>query len=208
MDTLTKIMNAAVELFRRYGFKTITMDDVARHAGVSKKTLYQHFANKQEVINESVTWYKNHLFELCQQIFDSSGNAIEAMVGLMSLMEQTFRQMNPIAMMELQRYYPEGHQRFRETLLTQDVEVIRKNIERGIEEGLYREEINADLMAKIYIETSVSLCVSPVLLNDRYDLHVVNKELMEHFLYGLMTPKGIKLYTKYKKTYLKQVVKI
>jgi len=208
MDTLTKIMNAAVELFRRYGFKTITMDDVARHAGVSKKTLYQHFANKQEVINESVTWYKNHLFELCQQIFDSSGNAIEAMVGLMSLMEQTFRQMNPIAMMELQRYYPEGHQRFRETLLTQDVEVIRKNIERGIEEGLYREEINADLMAKIYIETSVSLCMSPVLLNDRYDLHVVNNELMEHFLYGLMTPKGIKLYTKYKKTYLKQVVKI
>jgi len=201
-------MNAAIELFRRYGFKTITMDDIARHAGVSKKTLYQHFANKQEVINESVTWYKNHLFELCQQIFDSSGNAIEAMVGLMSLMEQTFRQMNPMAMMELQRYYPEGHQRFRDTLLSQDVEVIRKNIERGIEEGLYREEINADLLAKIYIETSVSLCVSPVLLNDRYDLHVVNKELMEHFLYGLMTPKGIKLYTKYKKTYLKQVVKI
>ncbi|MGZ3753046.1 MAG: TetR/AcrR family transcriptional regulator, partial [Mucilaginibacter sp.] len=61
MEPLHKILSVSVELFSQYGFKAITMDDIARRAGISKKTLYQHFANKEEVVNESVLWYKTHM---------------------------------------------------------------------------------------------------------------------------------------------------
>lgn len=208
MDALTKILTAAIELFRQYGFKTITMDDIARRSGISKKTLYQHFANKQEVISETVSWYKDQLRVQCEQIVNESGNAIEAMVRLMYLFNQTMRQTNPVSLNELQRYYPDGFQRFRENMLNQDVAMMRKNILQGIEEGLYRPEVDADLMARFHIETSLSMCQSPFLLGERYELQYVHYELTEHFLYGIMTSKGVKLYTKYKETYLKQAAKL
>ena len=56
MEPLAKILSVSAELFGQYGFKSITMDDIARRAGISKKTLYMHFANKNEVVNESVVW--------------------------------------------------------------------------------------------------------------------------------------------------------
>jgi TetR/AcrR family transcriptional regulator, cholesterol catabolism regulator len=208
MDALTKILTAAIGLFRQYGFKTITMDDIARRSGISKKTLYQHFANKQEVISETVGWYKNQLLEQCEQVVKDASNAIEAMVRLTDLLDQTMRQTNPVSLMELQRYYPDGFQRFRETILNQDVAMIRNNIQQGIEEGLYRPEVDADLMARFHIETSLSMCQSPILMGERYDLQHVHYELAEHFMYGIMTAKGIKLYTKYKETYLKQAAKL
>jgi len=208
MEILSKILSASVELFTQYGFKTITMDDIARRAGISKKTLYQHFANKQEVVSESVTWYKNHMCEKAIASAEQSENAVEAMVRLMEMMDQTYRRINPLAMLELQRFFSEAYFLFREKLVVQDVEMMRDNILRGIKEELFREDVNADLMARFHIETALMMFQSNLLINDRYDLHFVSQEIMEHFLYGLMTPKGEKLYHKYKNQYLKKAVNI
>lgn len=208
MDTLTKILTSSVELFTQYGFKTITMDDIARRAGISKKTLYQHFATKQEVVSESVVWYKNQMCDRALAVTEQSENAVEAMVRLMEMMDQTYRRINPLAMLELQRFFSDAFAVFREKLITQDVEAMRNNILRGIEEDLFRKDVNADLMARYHIETALMLFQSTLLINDRYDLHFVSQEIMEHFLYGLMTPKGEKLYHKYKNQYLKKAVKI
>jgi len=84
MEALTKILSSAVELFTQYGFKAITMDDISRRAGISKKTLYQHFANKDEVVNESVIWYKSHATDNCTAVLEGSENAIEVMVRLLA----------------------------------------------------------------------------------------------------------------------------
>jgi len=208
MEPLTKILSASAELFRQYGFKTITMDDIARRAGISKKTLYQHFANKNEVVNESVTWYKCRVTDMCNAAMNEAENAIEGMVRTMSMFDQINRQINPMAMLELERYYPEGFSRFKDSLLKQDVSSIRENIERGKEEGLYRPEINADFMARYRMEISLIVFHPNLLVTDREDMHRVAHEISEHFLYGIMTPKGEKLYQKYKEKYLKQVSKI
>jgi TetR/AcrR family transcriptional regulator, cholesterol catabolism regulator len=208
MDTLTKILTSSVELFTQYGFKTITMDDIARRAGISKKTLYQHFATKQEVVSESVVWYKNQMCDKALAVTQQSENAVEAMVRLMEMMDQTYRRINPLAMLELQRFFSDAFALFREKLITQDVEAMRDNILRGMEEELFRKDVNADLMARYHIETALMLFQSTLLINDRYDLQFVSQEIMEHFLYGLMTPKGVELYHKYKNQYLKKAVKI
>src|SRR5688572_23516301 len=127
MEPLTKILSASAELFRQYGFKTITMDDIARRAGISKKTLYQHFTNKNEVVIESVSWYKDKICTMCQAAMDQSDNAIEGMVRTMDMFDQINRQINPMALLELERYYPDGYKRFKDRLVEQDVETIKNN---------------------------------------------------------------------------------
>jgi AcrR family transcriptional regulator len=208
MEPLTKILSASAELFRQYGFKTITMDDIARRAGISKKTLYQHFTNKNEVVIESVSWYKSRICETCLSLMNESGNAIEGMVKTMDMFDQINRQINPMALLELERFYPDGYKKFKDSLLEQDVETIKENIIRGIEEGNYRQDVNPDFMARYRMELSLIMFHPNLLVNSRDDMHVVGHEIAEHFLYGIMTPKGEKLYQKYKEQYLKKVPKI
>jgi TetR/AcrR family transcriptional regulator, cholesterol catabolism regulator len=208
MEPLQKILSASAELFSQYGFKTITMDDIARRAGISKKTLYQHFANKQEVVNESVIWYKNNTTESCAMVLESSENAVEAMVKIMAFFDAMHKRINPMAMFEMQRFFPEAYKTFRDMLVERDVVMLRENILQGIKEGYYREEVNADLLARFRLETSMLILQPNLLVNDRNSLMTVALELGEHFLFGIMTTKGEKLYQKYKAKYLKQAQQI
>ncbi|MGN6568076.1 MAG: TetR/AcrR family transcriptional regulator [Flavipsychrobacter sp.] len=207
MDQLQKILTSAVELFRQYGMKAITMDDIARRAGISKKTLYQHFANKNEVVNESVQWYKDQVCERCTMQMADSDNAIEGMVKMLAFMDEMNKQMNPMLLFEMQRYFPDAYKTFREQLELRDVGMLRDNIQRGIEEGLFRSEINPDLMARFRLESSLMILQPNLLVNDRNGLISVALEIGEHFMYGIMTQKGVKLYHKYKDKHIKQVVK-
>ncbi|RYD59538.1 MAG: TetR/AcrR family transcriptional regulator [Sphingobacteriales bacterium] len=207
MEPLTKILSAAVDLFRQYSFKTVTMDDIARRAGISKKTLYQHFANKQEVVAETVTWYKCQITEQCSNILKGSQNAVEAMVKVAAMMDEHHKEINPSAMFELQRYFPEAFDTFRQKLLQQDVDMMRDTIQQGINEGFFRHDVNPDIMARFRMETSLMMLQPNLLVNDRHSLLFIMHELAEHFIYGIMTPKGEKLYQKFKEQYLKPELK-
>ena len=202
MDILTKILSSSVELFRMYGFKTITMDDIARRAGISKKTLYQHFANKNEVVHDSLIWYKGHMTESCEALMKDAENAVDSMVKALAYLDETYKRINPMAMFELQRFFPETYTKFRELLLEKDAAMIRENILAGVKDGLYRAEVNADLMARYRLETSLLMFQPNLMLNERNELMNVSLEIGEHFMYGLMTTAGVKLYEKYKAKYL------
>lgn len=208
MEPLTKILSASVELFRQFGFKTITMDDIARRAGISKKTLYQHFANKNEIVTESVSWYQCRISDSCIVTLDESENAIEGMVRIMGMLDQVFRQTNPTALLELERFYPEGFRKFKESIIQNDVEAIKRNIIQGIGEGLYRPETDPEFMARLRMELSMIVFRPNLLTENRENLSSVGNAIGEHFLYGIMTHKGEKLYQKYKEQYIKQVSKI
>jgi TetR/AcrR family transcriptional regulator, cholesterol catabolism regulator len=203
MEILPKILGASAELFRQYGFKTITMDDIARRAGISKKTLYQHFANKHEVVNESLVWYKAQMTEVCEALLRESENPVEAMVRMAAFMDETHKKINPMAMFELQRFFPETYHLFRELLIEKDAGMIRDNILEGIRLGLYRDNLNADLLARYRLETSLMIHQPNLMVNERDELLYVHMEIAEHFMYGIMTARGVELYIKYKQKYLK-----
>lgn len=204
MEVLEKILTSSIELFSQYGFKTITMDDIARRAGISKKTLYQHFANKDEVVNESVMWHKNNTTGNCATVLGESDNAIEAMVKMLAFFDGLYKRINPMAIFELQRFFPEAYKKFRDMLIEHDVVMVRDNILQGIKEGIYRENLDAELLARFRIESSLMALQPSLMVNDRANLMNVALDLGEHFLYGIMTPKGIELYKTYKQQYLKQ----
>ena len=208
MDAQTKILTVAVETFRQYGFKTITMDDIARKAGISKKTLYQHFSSKPDVVLGAVSWYQEHIHNLLARIIEQSENAVEGMVRVNAVLGQMFRQINPLSMLELQRFFPEAYAHFHNKQMLKDVDMIRENIIRGMEEGLYRQGMDADLLARYRLESCLLLFQPNSLVSEAHHPHLSTVAIMENFLYGLMTPKGEKLYQKYSEKYLKEVPRI
>lgn len=208
METLEKILVASAELFSQYGFKTITMDDIARRSGISKKTLYVHFANKEEVVNESMGWYKNNTTRACETVLAEANNPVEAMVKMLAFFDEMFKRINPMALFELQRYYPVAYKSFRDMLMEKDVELMKQNLEQGIKDGLYRADIDAGLMARFRIESSVMILQMNDMVRDHHGLTYVAMEIGEHFMYGIMTAKGEKLYKEYKTQYIKQTHKI
>jgi AcrR family transcriptional regulator len=208
MEAYQKILLVATDLFRQYGFKAITMDEIARRGGISKKTLYLHFTSKPDVIKAAVEAHQQHIHGLVQQVVDDSENAVEAMVRTNAVLAQVFRQMNPISMMELQRFFPEAYSIFREQQLMSDVTLIRDNIIRGMEEGLYRLGMDADLLARYRLESCLVIFQPNSLVSQAHHPHLAAEAIMENFLYGLMTPKGEKLYQKYSQKYLNEVPRI
>ena len=152
--------------------------------------------------------HKSRICETCLSMMNESDNAIEGMVKTMDMFDQINRQINPMALLELERFYPDGYKKFKDSLLEQDVETIKENIIRGIEEGNYRQDVNPDFMARYRMELSLIMFHPNLLVNSRDEMHVVGHEIAEHFLYGIVTPKGEKLYQKYKEQYLKKVPKI
>src|ERR1043165_2202620 len=208
MDTVTKILSVAVESFRQYGFKTITMDDIARKAGISKKTLYQHVSSKPDVVIAAMQWHHEHMDELLTRLMQDAENAVEGMVRVHAVLIQMFRQINPMAMLELERFFPEAYRKFKEKLMKKDIATIRENIVRGMQEGLYREGMDADLLARYRVESCLILFQPNSLTSEAHHPHLVSQCIMENFLYGLMTSKGEKLYQKYSEQYLKEVPRI
>jgi hypothetical protein len=85
-----------------------------------------------------------------------------------------------------------------------DVEAVKANLEKGISEGNYRPEINTEVIARFHMESVMLIMMPNMIVRDRFDLHSVNREIMEHYIYGIVTPKGAKLYQKYKEQYLKK----
>ena len=135
-------------------------------------------------------------------MLNGSENAIEAFVKIQNMLDNTYKDINPLIIFELQRFYPAGYQQFPKNL-EEDVAQVKTNLLQGIAEGNYREDIDADLLSKFHIESAMLLLQPNMMVKDRYDLRHVNHAITEHFLYGIMTPKGEKLYRKYREQYIK-----
>jgi len=203
MEIREKIMIAAQDIFGRMGFKQTTMDEVARAAGVSKKTLYEQFSSKRELIFDLVEYYMGMVLKQCEEIVATTSNPIETILKIDHMITKSHQNVNPMALMELQRFFPESFNLFRTNLMKNDVVLMKENIEKGIKEGYYRKSINPEIIAKMRIENAMMVVCNNLMVTDRIDHLSLKKELMEHFMYGIMTPKGVEYYQKHKSQYYK-----
>lgn len=198
METRERILIAARELFFKYGIKSITMDDFAKHLGISKKTIYQFFANKDEIVN---TLTKEHLVEhRCQfeESAKSSKNAIEEIMEMMKHTSVIFTQMNPNVFYDMQKYHPESWGYFKDFKDQCIMGAVEENLQKGIQQHLYRKDIDVKIMAKLRIE-QVEMAMNPAVFSpDVFNLSIVQVALLDHFLHGITTLKGHKLINKYK----------
>lgn len=145
-----KIINKAKEMFLKLGFKSITMDDIACEMCISKKTIYKYFSNKDVLIEESVEMVHKEIHETIDKIVAQNFNAIEENFEIKRMFKEMFKSAESSPIYQLKKHYPEVYAK----ALTSQIEVcetcFRNNILKGMNEGLYRENLDVDNYIKFY----------------------------------------------------------
>ncbi len=204
LDIKDKILKGSEELFMRYGVRSISMDDIARHLSVSKKTLYQHFADKEDLV---VAVSKSHLESrdnLYKSLRDSSANAIEHLAKISVCMKQEMEGVNPSMLFDIQKFHPKAWAvwiNFKKDLIREVVE----NLKQGIEEGYVREDINPEIFAVVRVELIQTAFNEEAFPGKKFKLAEVQAQIFDHFVYGLVTDKGRKIYQKCKTKSIEQI---
>lgn len=196
-----KIIQIAFEQFRQFGFKNMTVDEIARLSGISKKTLYELFADKDELVLESVKFMLAQNSCETDAVMQSAKNAIEQIVQVLYLMEKMVRGMNTVCYTDLQRHYPDAFRYFKEHKESYIYNCIASNLKQGIAEGVYREDVDIDIMARFRMESAVLAFHHNIFPQEKYDTVKVNYQLFANYMYGVSTLKGHKLITNYLKKY-------
>jgi len=198
LETKKKIVEVATEQFMRFGVRSVTMDDIARQAGVSKKTIYQEFSDKNQLVFETFSTALQQDKCMMDQFPQLKDGVIEHLIGMSDYMRKRFADMNPMVMNEIQRYYPEAWQVFEEFKQNHVFEEIVGLLEKGIVEGIFRPEIDPQIIAMMRLE-QMMVTFDPVKYPpSKYDLVDLQIEIFEHFLFGIFSEKGREAYLKQK----------
>jgi AcrR family transcriptional regulator len=199
MEVKDRIKQKADELYRRYGIKSVTMDEIASQLGVSKKTIYHSFSDKNELVDAVIVDMINFSREYCQSNHKKSLNAIHEVYLAIEMLQVMFDNMNPSILFDIERNYPATFAKFKEYKYNFLFEMVKENIERGKKEKLYRPEVNTDVAAKIRLETMLLPFDEELFPKNKFSLITVQQQLIEYFLFGIASLKGYKLITKYQK---------
>lgn len=198
-DLKHKITVGAFELFMKYGIRSVTMDDIARHLGISKKTIYQGFSDKDEVVLAVTRTHQCDMEIQVKSIAEASSSAIEELLRFSVVFRNQMKQMNPSLMFDLFKY----HRVAWEEWLAYKANVIKKcvsdTIKRGMSEGFFRADINADILATFRMEQIEMAFNDSIYPHNQYNFEEVQLQLFEHFIYGCLTQKGMALYEENKK---------
>lgn len=198
METEERIIVKAHELFMRYGVRSVSMDEIATHLGMSKKTIYQFYADKdalvEGVINIEITQKKGD----CTNCRNSCENAIHEIYLSIDGLQEMLSGMNTSLVYDLEKYHPKAFKKLSEYRDKFLYNLIKDNIERGINEEIYRPDVHVEILTKFRL-ASVFLVFNPdIFPQPKFKLTEVIEEITDNFLAGLVTLKGNKLISKYK----------
>lgn len=196
-DIKDKILNGTEELFRRYGVRSISMDDIARHLSVSKKTLYQHFEDKDDVVLNITRHLLEENFKECEAIRKGAENPIEELATISIWMKKSMDEINPTMLFDLQKFHPKAWNLWLEFKNKFIHEEVIRNLEAGIEAG-YMRPVNKEIMSILRVEFVQMAFNQDIFPREKYNIVEVQSQIFDHFVFGLVTEKGRKLYLKYK----------
>ena len=198
MESQERILQKATDLFVRYGIRSVTMDEIALQLGISKKTIYQFYADKNELVTAVMEQYLEHNRNCCNRDRMLAKNAVHEIFLAMEMVQEMFENMNTSMLYDLEKYHPKAYQKFEKYKYEFLHKVIRENLEKGIREELYREDIDKNIITAIRLETMLLPFNQQLFPKSKYNLVDVQWQLMEHYLFGVATVKGHKLIVKYK----------
>lgn len=181
----------------QYGVRSVTMDEIAVQMGVSKKTIYQYYADKDELVEAVMADIIKYNQDCCLKDRQTAKDAIHEVFLAIDMMQEMFQNMNPTILFELEKYYPQSFEKFKQHKYSFLYKVLKENLERGIAEELYRVEIDLDILIKLRLETMMMPFNQILFPKNKYSLIKVETEFTTNFLFGLATIKGHKLITKY-----------
>ncbi len=191
------IISEAINLFMTNGLRSVTMDDIAKHLGISKKTIYQHFKDKEEIIIQSTSVVFEHENKMMEEIENEADNAVEELYRLTLCLRERIKNTSTTALYDMKKYYQNAWARYKDFKRDVIYNSVIKNLKRGIEEGLFRRDINPEILAQLRIgeiELSFDKDFFP---EDKFSLVEIHEQLFQHFTYGILSEKGFKLFETY-----------
>jgi AcrR family transcriptional regulator len=200
IDIKKKIIRGAETLFTKYGIRSISMDDIARHLSVSKKTLYQHFEDKEDIVTTAV---QSHIERIMGEFDAQQATAVDAIDEIAKIsqcLKRTMSEINPSLMFDLEKYHPRAWSVWVENKKKFIRESVIRNLKRGVEEGSFRPEMDLEIMATMRMELVQLAFDDRIFPTSHFKVTDVQLQIFEHFVFGLLTEKGRKKYLKCKET--------
>jgi TetR/AcrR family transcriptional regulator, cholesterol catabolism regulator len=195
-DELKNILSKVRELYTKYGIKSITMDDVAREMGISKKTIYQYVTDKDDLVGKFVfNEIELRQEEICK-CFKTGFNAIEELFEISIFMNKLIRDQNPATDHDLKKYYLHHYQNMVKIRREATFNYIFQNLNKGKAEGLYRDEIDAEIISKLYISRVESIHLNDLFTVEEFTSLRLFIELLNYHIRGIATGKGITVLNK------------
>lgn len=194
MEIPQRILAHATSLFMRLGIRSVTMDDIAGDLGISKKTIYQYFSNKAQMVEAVANAYLEGEKAHFEQNTVESSDAIDEILRILYWSIDTFDSISPNLILETQKFYPRAWQHFEQFQKKYLLGKIRQNLEWGISEGLYRKNLHVELVSQIRLIQINYLLDPQVFPQENFkqkDLQMVSVDL---YLHSILSPKGLVLY--------------
>ena len=199
MQDQQEIIIAAFKQFKLLGFKSVTMDDIVRKIGISKKTLYELFKDKDELVLECIKFMLNDNQAQTEKALKNSINAIDQAINILIIMEKMIRGMNPVCYLDLQRFYPSAAKYLNDHKDSFMFQCISDNLKQGIQEGFYREDIDIEIISRFRMESALIVLQHDLFPQETYDIVKVNTQIFAHYIYGIASSKGHKMIESYLK---------
>ena len=190
------ILQRVCTLYNKYGIKSVTMDDVSRELGISKKTLYEHFRDKEELVSLVFESERNNVLKDLCSINDVALNAIQELFLINKYFSERIRDYNPNVDFDLRKYHFPVFEEHKKKVIENMYSHIVANLERGIKEKLYRTDFNPDFIARLHVSRIVSMQQSEVFTREEILAKSTHVELIIYHVRGISTPEGIKILEK------------
>ncbi len=188
---IEKIITKSGELFLNLGFKSVTMDDIARELAISKKTLYKYFSNKAMLVDASTETIQESIDATIKLIKSNGYNAIEEEFAIKAIFKEMFKNAKDSPMYQLKKYYPEIYTKLmqREVCMFRDCN--KDNVEKGIAEGLYRDDLEISLIGNFYFTLVFGVYDTDLYTRDMQELVKIEYKVLEYHIRAIATKKGL-----------------
>ena len=197
MDIKQNVIQKSYDLYCRYGIKSVTMDDIAREMGMSKKTLYQYFDNKTDLLEQIFLQHIEDEKEMMGSIKTKAADAIEEIVEVGRYVVSLLREVSPTAVYDLQKYYWSIWVELEALHKKYIYESIRENILWGIKQGFYRNNLDADIIAKLFVGKTSLIVDEEMFPSKDYQKGELFQEFINYHIQGIASVKGRQLLEKY-----------
>ncbi len=188
-----KIIETAAEMFITLGFKSVTMDEIAEKMAISKKTIYAHFKNKTDLVSESTMYMFDVICDGIDCIVESNKNPIEELYEIKKFVMVHLKNDKSSPQYQLQKYYPEIHSALKLKHFEQVHDCMLLNVNRGIEQGLYRQNLDVEFVSRIYFLGINGVKDDALFPPDRFPKEQLMEDYLEYHLRGVVTKEGLKV---------------
>ena len=186
------IVKRALNDFMQYGFKTFTIDDLANKMGMSKKTLYEHFPSKQDLVDACLDYALEMSCTNVTTFVQGEGSVIENVYRNQKKVQEVFNINSDRPIWELQKYYPKTYERMEGEFAKTDALFIDKLLEKGWQEGLFRKDINVNVYKVFYTSVHRLRSITHTFPEREFPFWETIYTILEYFFRILVNEKGLK----------------